>query len=143
MDKALYYYSLVILLCLEILPLTKGLEAPGPFNLFYTVPFYYGARTDERNSRDVLLNDEPSRFFWSYNYNVDYLGNLWVTDKNKDSIFYISKEPLTFNAIYKVTGTEGISGSRDGNIAKASFNDPTSIYAYDANQTKIILESNL
>jgi hypothetical protein len=54
------------------------------------------------------------------------------------SIFYISKEEATWNAIFKVTGTDGLSGSRDGNIVQASFNNPSSIAIYDANTTKIL-----
>jgi hypothetical protein len=49
-------------------------------------------------------------FFWSYNWNIDYKGNLWVCDKKKHSIYYISKETETFNAIFKVAGAEGQSG---------------------------------
>eukprot|EP00347_Sterkiella_histriomuscorum_P014857 403359260 len=74
---------------------------------------------------------------------MDYRRNLWVADKNANTIFYISKETSTWNAIFKVSGTDGTSGSRDGNIAKATFNSPTSICIYDANTTRITLMNNL
>ena len=48
--------------------------------------------------------------WWGYSYNLDFKGNLWVVDKVKHSIYYISKEPDTWNAIYKVTGFEYIPG---------------------------------
>jgi hypothetical protein len=64
----------------------------------------------------VIIEDSPSMFFWQYNYNVDYKNNLWVTDKEKHSIFYISKEKKSSNAIIKVTGSDYMEGARDGNI---------------------------
>ena len=116
----------------------KALDPPGPFNNYYTIPYYYGARTDERNVVDSIINDKPSLFFWSFNYNVDFRNNLWVADKEQSTIFYISKEKATWNAIFKVSGTDGVLGSRDGNIAKATFNRPSSICVYDQNTTKIL-----
>lgn len=88
---------------------------------------------------DVILNDDPSLFYWSYSFNTDYRENLWVVDKNLHSLLYISREPATFNAIFKVAGKEGSPGSRNGNIAKATFNKPSSLAIYDKNLTKILL----
>lgn len=64
----------------------------------------------ERASADVILNDEPTLFSWSYLNNVDYNRNLWVVDKYKHTIFYISKEEETWNAIFKVAGTDYVPG---------------------------------
>ena len=75
-----------------------------------------GARIEDWDSMDTILNDEPSVFYWNYDYNVDYRNNLWVADKRSHSIYYISKEIETWNAIFKVAGKEGVSGARDGNI---------------------------
>ena len=72
----------------------------------------------------MILNDKPTLFFWDYSFNVDYRNNLWVVDKVAHTVFYISKEEATWNAIFKVTGTEGTAGSRNGNIVKATFNSP-------------------
>lgn len=72
-------------------------------------------------------------FFWSYNWNIDYKGNLWVADRHKHAIYYISKEIETFNAIFKVTGEEYETGLQDGNVAMGTFNDPTSLTIYDNN----------
>ncbi|CDW73314.1 UNKNOWN [Stylonychia lemnae] len=138
--NSLIELSIISLLFLRA---TKCLDSPGPFNNYYTIPFYYGARTDERNVKTVIMNDEPSLFFWSYNYNVDYRNNLWVADKQQSTIFYISKEQATWNAIFKVSGTDGVTGDRDGNIAKATFNHPSSICVYDANTTRILQSDNL
>lgn len=117
----------------------RCIDKPGPFNPYYTIPYYYGSRVIERKSKDVILNDEPSLFFWSYGFNVDYRRNLWMTDKNMHTVFYISKEVETWNAIFKVTGKDGIPGYRDGNIAKATFNTPSSLCVYDHNLTSELL----
>ena len=45
----------------------------------------------------------------------------------------ISKEDHNWNAIYKVSGSEGKSGMQDGNIAMATFKEPMSITIYDNN----------
>ncbi len=117
----------------------NGLDDPGPYNTHYTIPFYYGSRMDERNSKSVILYDVPTNFFWSYTFNVDYLNNLWVADANRSSILYISKEAATWNAYFKVAGVEYTKGYREGNIDKAIFNNPTSVCVYAANRTKILL----
>jgi len=49
------------------------------------------------------------------------------------TIYYISKEYETFNAIFKVTGRENEPGKLDGNIAMARFNNPMSLFVYDNN----------
>ena len=75
-----------------------------------------------------------------YNYNVDYLGNLWFTDQSLHEVLYISKEQDEFNAIFKIAGKphkEGESTYRNGNLAKATFNKPSSIAIYNRNYTKI------
>ena len=92
------------------------LERANPFNQFAQIPFYDGPRIEDWDSINTILNDEPSIFYWNYNYNVDYRNNLWVADKRLHTIYYISKEVETWNAIFKVAGNEGIQGARDGNI---------------------------
>ena len=41
----------------------------------------------------------------------------------------------SWNAKFKVSGTEFIPGMRNGNLAKASFNTPKSIVIYNRNLT--------
>ena len=62
---------------------------------------------------------------------------------NKHTVFYISKEKANWNAVFKVAGTDGIPGMRDGNIAKASFNKPQSLCVYNYNHTAVILALNM
>jgi len=50
------------------------------------------------------------------------MNNLWVADAYLSSIFYISKEEQSWNAKFKISGTDRITGMRNGNLAKASFN---------------------
>lgn len=83
------------------------------------------------------MNDDPSLIYWGYTFNVDYLGNLWVADSDQHTIFYISKELETWNAIFEVSGVSGRIGMRNGNLAKATFNKPSSIVIYDRNSTAI------
>lgn len=117
------------LLCVSCL----GLERPGPFNQFAQIPFYQGTRVADWDSLDTILNDEPSIFYWNYNYNVDYRNNLWVADSLKHTIYYISKEKDTWNAHFKVSGSEGFPGYRDGNIKSAAFNASEALYVYEKN----------
>ena len=95
------------------------------------------------DSKRSILKDEPSLFYWNHNFNVDYKNNLWVADAEKHNIYYISKEKETWNAIFKVSGTEGTAGSRDGNIKSAVFNKPRSLYAYSKDLIKIEQEKAL
>lgn len=86
----------------------------------------------------MILEDSPSLISWGYNYNIDYKGNLWVTDQIENMVYYISKEESSFNAIFKVAGKpvkEGESRARNGNLAKATFNKPSSVAIYDRNET--------
>jgi len=105
----------------------------GPENRFYSIPFYYGSRTKDWNNTLSFYDDLPVLFFWSHNWNVDFKGNLWVVDKDKHTVYYISKELMTFNAIFKVTGLEGSPGMLNGNIAMSLFNSPMSVYVWDNN----------
>jgi hypothetical protein len=91
----------------------------------------------------VILNDDPSLFYWSPSFNADYRNNLWVVDKQAHTLFYISKEQETWNAIFKVSGKDGVPGMRNGNIAIASFNTPSSLAIYDKNLTKILMSQFL
>ena len=86
------------------------LENSGPTNRFYSIPYYYGSRVNDWNNTRSYFDDQPVQFFWSYNWNIDYKGNLWITDKVKNSIYYISKEVESFNAIFKVSGREYVKG---------------------------------
>jgi hypothetical protein len=52
------------------------------------------------------VHDNPSFFYWGYNFNVDWKNNLWVADSSMHTIFYISKEPESWNAIFKVAGID-------------------------------------
>jgi hypothetical protein len=88
----------------------KSPPKSGPDNRFYPIPFYYGARVKDWNNTNSFYNDLPVLFFWSHSYNIDYIGNLWVADTDLNSIYYISKENKTNNAIFKVSGTEGVKG---------------------------------
>lgn len=83
----------------------------------------------------MIANDNPSFFYWGYNFNVDWLDNLWMVSKDRHTVFYISKEKETWNAIFKVAGKEGVAGQRNGNIAKATFNQPESLCVYNYNHT--------
>lgn len=47
------------------------------------------------------------------------------------------------NAIFKVTGIDKISGMRDGNIAKATFNGPESVAIYSYNHTAVLFDLHL
>jgi len=113
----------ILFLASTVLALYKA----GPFNEFYQVPYSEGSRVAEIDSKEVILNDDPSLFFWSYNFNVDNRLNLWVADMDLHSVYYISKEEETWNAIFKVAGIDGQQGMRNGNIAKATFNSPSSL----------------
>ena len=81
-----------------------------PTNRFYSIPYYYGARVKDWNNTASYYEDQPAMFFWCYNWNIDFKGNLWVADKDKHSIYYISKEIESYNAIFKVTGEEYVRG---------------------------------
>lgn len=48
-------------------------------------------------------------------------------------MYYISKEEETMNAIFKVSGSEGTSGTQNGNIAMGLFNGPSSVAVFDNN----------
>lgn len=90
------------------------------------------------DSLNTILNDEPSFFYWNYNINVDYRNNLWVADSLKHTIYYISKEKDTWNAHFKVSGTEGKPGKRDGNIKSATFNATEALYVYEKNALSLL-----
>jgi hypothetical protein len=88
-----------------------ALEKANPTNRFYSIPYYYGGRTKDWNNTRSYIDDLPVQFFWSHNWNLDYKGNLWVVDKYKHSVYYISKEIDSWNAIFKVSGKEGEAGA--------------------------------
>ena len=119
------------------------MERSNPFNQFSQIPYYEGARIEDWDSLNTILNDEPSVFYWNYNYNVDYRNNLWVADKRDHTIYYISKEVETWNAIFKVAGSEGIAGARDGNIQSSSFNSPESLFVYEKSAIGLMEDKNL
>jgi len=131
----LYYYMMV--------GQVNALEKAGPYNDFYQIPYSKGSRVAEWDSRHVIINDSPSLFYWNYNFNVDYKNNLWVADAKSHYIYYISKEMEDWNAIFLVAGKQGQMGMRDGNIAKATFNNPQSLVVYDYNTTAVKLMSKL
>ncbi len=89
------------------------------------------------------MHDNPSFFYWGYNFNFDWKNNLWVADSSKHTIFYISKEPESWNAIFKVAGIDNLKGMRDGNIAKATFNSPESVAIYNYNHTAVLFDLHL
>lgn len=91
----------------------------------------------EWDSLGTIINDHPSLIHWGYTYNVDYKGNLWVADSEKHVIYLMSKENESINAKFKIAGSEGIPGKRNGNLEKVSFNGPMSLVVYDKNLTKI------
>lgn len=74
---------------------------------------------------------------------MDYRNNLWVADSKIHSIYYISKESDTWNAIFKVAGQENLAGARNGNIRSATFNEPESLYIYQKSAIDILDEANL
>lgn len=94
--------ALIALLC----TVARAFTEAGPYNVHYTIPFYYGSRYRERNSKSVILYDNATQFYWSHTFNQDYRRNLWVADKAKSTIIYISKEEDTWNALFKVAGKE-------------------------------------
>lgn len=85
----------------------------------------------------------PVTFFWSHSWNIDFKGNLWVVDKIKHSIYYISKEVDDFNSLSKVSGREYVTGTLNGNIAMGLFNGPVSLTIYDNNSTERRMQDNL
>ena len=89
------------------------------------------------------MNDEPSIFYWNYKINIDDRNNLWVADANRQIVYYISKEEETWNAIFRVSGTENLLGSRDGSIQAATFDGPESLTVFTTNATKTEMARNL
>ena len=85
----------------------------------------------------------PVTFFWSHSWHIDFKGNLWVVDKIKHSIYYISKEVDDFNSLSKVSGREYVTGTLNGNIAMGLFNGPVSLTIYDNNSTERRMQDNL
>lgn len=63
-----------------------------------------------------------------------------MADRETSTIFFISKKN---NAVYRVTGKENQAGARDGNLAKALFNKPSSLAVYYVNPVKIKQENDL
>ena len=49
--------------------LASAFTDAGPYNVHYTIPFYYGSRFRERNSKSVILYDNATQFFWSHSFN--------------------------------------------------------------------------
>lgn len=123
----------------------SALERAGPFNQFAKVPYSFGPRTEDWDSKKVILNDEPSLFYWNYKFNIDDrgVGNLWVADSEKHLIYFFSKETETWNAIFQVSGKTGAPGSRNGNIGAASFDGPEALAIHTLNDTKIEMAKNL
>lgn len=121
----------------------SSMDKTGPENKFYSIPFYYGSRVKDWNNTKTFFEDQPVQFFWSYSWNIDYLGNIWIVDKILHTVYYISKENATYNAIFKVSGTENKPGDLNGNVASAFFNKPTSVFVYDDNPNNRYLQDNL
>ena len=132
-----------LLLLTAILYCVSALERAGPFNQFARLPFYTGARTEDWDSKKVILNDDPSVFYWNYKVNVDDRNNLWVADGVRHIVYFISKETETWNAIFRVAGNANKAGARDGNIGAALFNSPESVAIQTLNETKIEMAKNL
>jgi len=113
------------------------------------VPYSIGERVREWDSKQVILEDEPSLISWGFNFNIDYRGNLWKSDQVQNLITYISKEYESMNAIFKVAGKTaselrvGESTYRNGNLAKATFKKPSSVAIYDRNETRIVEQASL
>jgi len=61
-----------------------------------------------------------------------------MVDYQRHTCYFIS---TTNNAIYRVAGKDSQAGSRDGNLAKALFNQPTSVAVYAANTTAMKVRS--
>ena len=62
-----------------------SLEDTSPFNDYYTIPYYFGARNLERKDKHVLLGDRPTLFKWShtYSYNKNVkTPELWIADEH-------------------------------------------------------------
>ena len=106
-------------------------------------PYYIGARTRDWDSKKVILNDEPSIFYWNYKVNIDDRNNLWVADSVRHIVYFISKEMETWNAIFRVAGTADLKGARDGNIGAATFEGPESLAIFTINATKTEMARNL
>lgn len=121
----------------------SALDDSGPVNRFYSIPFFFGPRVKDWNNTLSYYEDEAVTFFWGYQWNIDFIGNLWVVNKELHSIYYISKEEKTWNAIFKVAGSEGVTGMQDGNIAMGTFNYPTSVAIWDNNPDQRRLYDNL
>ena len=71
---------------------------------------------------------------------MDYKNNLWVADSMTHTIYYISKEVETWNALFKVSGTEGKPGARNGNIKSATFNAPESLFVHEKSAVSLMEE---
>jgi hypothetical protein len=126
-----------------------GFESPSPFNPYYSIPYYYGNRDLEKASVSVIVDDSPSVFFWSSTFafddtqsdgDGDLIKTLWVVDPTLHTLYYISK---TNNAMYKVAGKDGINGYRDGNLAKALFNEPSSLNVFYHDPVRVKQEDGL
>ena len=120
-----------------------ALADAGPTNRFYSIPFFFGPRVKDWNNTMSYYEDNPVMFFWGYQWNIDFIGNLWVVEKELHSIYYISKEKESWNAIFKVAGSEGVPGMQDGNIAMGTFNRPSSLAIWDNNPDLRRLYDNL
>lgn len=98
---------MLLVLFFSLLTTASCLLNSGPSNRFYSIPFYYGPRLRDWNNTYTYFEDQPVLFFWAHIWNIDYKGNLWVVDRELHSVYYISKEIDTFNAVFKVSGKEG------------------------------------
>ena len=69
-----------IFIFLVLFALSAAITRSGNYNTFYQIPYSTGERIREWDSKEVILNDEPSLIYWSYNFNVDFKNNLWIAD---------------------------------------------------------------
>jgi hypothetical protein len=46
---------LVLVLSVHFLKSSLAFQETSPYNTHYTIPFFYGSRYEERNSREVIL----------------------------------------------------------------------------------------
>jgi len=116
----------------------SALIHPGRDNPYYPIESYYGSRDKEYFSRNAILNDQPTTFQWSTNFDYDEEnGLLYFASRSKHTIQY---RDLSTNDITIVAGIEGNQGFRDGSLDNTLFSAPSALKIFRYNSTKAQLE---
>jgi hypothetical protein len=134
-----FHRSLLLLVIYNlILQFSFALIHPGRTNAYYPIESYYGSRDKEYFTRDAILNDQPTTFQWSTNFDYDEEnGLLYFASRSEHTIQYRN---LTSNDITIVAGIEDNSGFRDGSLDNTLFSAPSALKIFRYNSTKAQLE---